>query len=71
MDSLLGGLGVETGGKKVVFVARRGHPLDKAGLLPFLVGSAGLGVGHGVDVGAHHPNLIVFFVQVVQQDVAQ
>src|SRR5690349_4621463 len=30
-----------------------------------------LGVGHGVDVGAHHPDLIVFFIQVVQQNVPQ
>ncbi len=30
-----------------------------------------LGVGHGVDISAHHANLVVFFVEVMQQDVTQ
>jgi len=30
-----------------------------------------LGIWNGVDVGAHHAHLVIFLVQVVQQNVTQ
>src|SRR5579872_1431985 len=30
-----------------------------------------LSVGHGVNVGAHHPDFVVLFVEILEEDVAQ
>jgi len=65
-----GGLRVEIGAKRIIG-ARCG--ISRTRLDCSLLGLDALasGVGRGVDVGAHHPHLIVFFVQVVQQNVTQ
>jgi len=61
---------METRGKTAVAGELRAIPRTMPDCSPGFDALA-LGVGHGVDIGAHHPDLIVFFIQVVQQNVPQ